>query len=90
MTHMNTDMLLNRVDELIKLGDEALNTKFVVGSGRASDSYLEQEPFSKFQAASKLFILKLFDENHPYYLDYSKYVEVPLLSVRRIINRRLL
>ena len=68
---MNTEKLLNRVNELIELGNAVLRTERHDGNFR---SHVDQVEFFNFRSASISFTLKLFGRDHPYFIDFSENV----------------
>ncbi|NRQ41384.1 hypothetical protein HRH59_02200 [Rheinheimera sp. YQF-2] len=67
---MNTEILIERVEELITLGNNVLKTEAQSGQFIRVDLVL----FYQFRAASMSFILKLFGLTHPYFTDFSEKV----------------
>jgi hypothetical protein len=77
---LNSEKLIRRVDELIKMGSEVLATE-AQGVGRVVVDLIS---FYKFRSATISFILKLFGCKHPYFLDFSgKVKDASPLSTKR-------
>lgn len=69
---MNLKDFLRRVDEIIKFGQQALVTKRSTELG----SWVSAESFAQFRTAALSFLVNLYGERHPYYLDFDEKVKV--------------
>jgi hypothetical protein len=68
---VNSEKLIERVDELIQMGADVLATERTTKMG---SSAVDLVSFYKFRSASISFVLKLFGNNHPYFKDFSEKV----------------
>lgn len=72
---MDVKQLIERVDELIALGDEALATEWVQNYRTTTRHNVALEEFYAFRASSISFVLKIFGSEHPYFMDFSRLVD---------------
>ncbi len=63
---MKTDALLARADELIKLGDVALTTRYTAGGLE----WVEGGAYHEFRSAVLSFLRNVFGDNHPFYREF--------------------
>lgn len=65
---MKIEDIKRRVDELITIAGQVLNTK------RASDfgAYVSSEQFNEFRSASLSFLRNTFGTDHPFYVEFDK------------------
>ncbi|PMG03949.1 hypothetical protein BCV02_01315 [Vibrio breoganii] len=81
---LNSEKLVCRVDELIKLGEEVLTTE---SEGFNGAKRVDLIRFYKFRSATISFVLKLFGHSHPYFVDFSEKVkDASPLSCKRGIG----
>jgi len=68
---MKLEDFIRRADELIQVAQGVLKTR------RSSDGwvFVDTTQFQVFRSASLSFLLKSFDKDHPYYVEFSKQVE---------------
>ena len=63
------DKLLKRINDLLILADEVLRTERK-SNGTFSTSQVEREIFTKFKTASLSFIISIYGDKHPYYINF--------------------
>ncbi|MFL9837795.1 hypothetical protein ABS768_09820 [Flavobacterium sp. ST-75] len=68
--------LLERIKYLINIANKTLETKYVSG-GNIRTSWVDSELFNEFEASSLSFIVYLYKENHPYYVNFKSKVNGP-------------
>lgn len=74
MHPMTIDGLVNRVDELLALGEQVLATKYTP-DGRYSVSYVKPAPMAGFRTATLSFIDRVYGNLHPHFSQFSKQTE---------------
>jgi hypothetical protein len=65
---MKIDDLKKRVDELINIADNVLNSR----TSRDGISYVSSELFTEFRSATLSFLKNTFGSEHPFYLEFDK------------------
>jgi len=65
---MKLEEVLNRIEGLIKKGEELYSTRHTVSSG----TFVNTPEFTGIKAASLSFVLKLYPITHPYYTEINK------------------
>lgn len=71
---MTTQKILDRTNQLIELANSALASRFLIRNGLSEKIYLRDELFSEFRSSSLSFILNIYGEKHPLYIDFSQHV----------------
>ena len=64
----------SRINEIIELADRTFATKQTTGSERFRTTSVNSELFYEFRTTSLSFILNLYGENHPFFLDFNRLV----------------
>ena len=67
---MKIEDLIKRVDELIQLGQAVIKTEYETDGWRFVDS----TKFQSFRSASLSFLLKAYDREHPYYVEFDRQI----------------
>lgn len=70
-TNTTTANLVNRVDELLELGQKALATSHSTG-GHYNVIYVDSAPMAGFRSASLSFIDRVYGSTHPYFNEFTK------------------
>jgi len=63
---MTTQQLVQRVDQLIDMGNEVLRTQMDTDDG----SWVDEAPLKGFRSASLSFIQRVYGEQHPHYKEF--------------------
>lgn len=68
---MNISDLVNRVDELLALGQTVLATKWATG-GRYRTEHVKSAPMAGFRSAALSFISRVYGDSHPHFTEFTK------------------
>lgn len=86
----NRNILIERVNHLLKLADKTLDSTYTKDNGLFSSRFVNPLFHKEFETSSLSFIINIYGENHPYYSGFENCMKNPtpesILNGKGILN----